>query len=149
MVQSADVDSWSGNLDVTLPVTDKLLLKGELNTGANYATYLGDIGQGVTGAGTAAVGAIRSTGGWVVATLGPWNKSNYNIGYGRQEVAKSDISTGARQTNSCLFGNVFCNVTDNVVLACELSHWATEYKGSSSYPDGKTVRGQISLIYKN
>ena len=137
-----DFDSWSINLDVSAPVNDWLTVKGELFNGENLGTYFGGIGQGVN---TTAMNEIGSKGGWVAATLGPWGKSRFNVGYGIDDVDSSDVTNGSRALNRCMFGNVIYSVNKNTEVGLELSQWQTDYKGSS---DADDLRAQTSFIYK-
>jgi hypothetical protein len=137
-----DFDSWSVNLDVSTPVNDKLMVKGELFNGVNLNTYLGGIGQGVN---ITTLKEIAAKGGWVAATLGPWGQSRFNVGYGLDDVDADDVANGARTLNRCLFGNFIYSLNKNAEVGLELSHWRTDYKGSE---DADDMRAQASFIYK-
>jgi len=55
------LDSWSCNLELTMPICPKMTLAGEYFTGSNLDDYFGGIGQGVN---TSTIKEIRSIGGW-------------------------------------------------------------------------------------
>jgi hypothetical protein len=137
-----DFESWSVNLDVSTPVSDWLMIKGELFNGRNLNTYFGGIGQGVN---LTTMREIASKGGWVAATLGPWGKSRFNLGCGVDGVDSDDVAGGSRTLNRCVFGNVIYSFNKNAEVGLELSHWQTDYKGSDSADD---MRAQTSFIYK-
>ncbi|MHC4741558.1 MAG: DcaP family trimeric outer membrane transporter [Planctomycetota bacterium] len=137
--------TWSLNLDVTQPINEWLSIKGELFTGENLDAYLGGIGQGVTLSGASQYEEIGSTGGWIAASLGPWNKTRFNVGGGIDDVDKGNVDNGDRTLNQSIFGNMFYAVNNNTEWALELSHWRTEYSGLDH---GDAVRIQTALIYK-
>ncbi|MHC4324010.1 MAG: DcaP family trimeric outer membrane transporter [Planctomycetota bacterium] len=145
--RNTNFSTWSVNLDVTQPINNWLSIKAELFTGENLDAYLGGIGQGViTDTGQPNFyKEIGSTGGWIAASLGPWNKTRFNVGGGMDDVDKGDINTGDRTLNRSIFGNMFYTINNNAEWALELSHWRTEYYGSG---DGDAMRVQTALIYK-
>lgn len=140
-------DSWSVNLDLTQPINKWLTIKGEFFKGENLNTYFGGIGQGVNIDTTKTIfyKEIGSSGGWVEAGLGPWNKWRFNVGAGMDDVEDSDINTADRSMNRSVFGNVIYSVNKNTEIGLELSHWRTEYKGSG---DADSLRAQTAFIYK-
>ncbi|MCJ7693001.1 MAG: DcaP family trimeric outer membrane transporter [Sedimentisphaerales bacterium] len=142
---SRDLDTWSLNLDLTQPVNKWLTIKGEMFKGENLDNYLGGIGQGVRNATTTADNEIGSKGGWVAATLGPWEKWRFNIGAGIDDVDADDVNAGARTLNRSVFGNVIYSLNKNTEIGLELSHWRTDYKGPG---DAEDFRAQTSFIYK-
>lgn len=141
-----DFTSWSLNFDLTQPVCDKVTIKAELFTGENLDAYMGGIGQGVTtAAGVNQNEEVGSTGGWIAASLGPWDDIRYNVGVGMDDVDRGDVQDGDRTLNRSVFGNLFYALSQHVEWALELSHWRTEYRGSG---DGDSLRIQTALIYK-
>jgi hypothetical protein len=137
-----DFDSWSINMDLTQPFSDKFKVCGEIFTGKDLDAYLGGIGQGVN---TTALKAIGSSGGWVEATFGPWDGTQFNLGYSMEDVHEGDVNIGNRTENRSVFGNVIYALNQQTDIGLELSHWRTEYKGSG---DGESVRLQAALKYK-
>jgi len=140
-----DFKTWSVNLDVERPVNKWLAIKGEAFRGENLNQYLGGIGQGVNTTGTRIYQEIEASGGWVAATLGPWGKKQYNIGAGVDYADCSDLNSGARAMNRCIFWNVIHSFNKSAQVGLELSHWRTEYLG---HGDADALRAQTSLIYK-
>jgi hypothetical protein len=135
-------DSWSLNMDLTQPVYEWLTVKGELFTGENLSAYLGGIGQGVN---TTTFREISSTGGWIAAGLGPWEKLNFNFGVSTEDVDSGDVNAGDRTLNRSIFGNVIYSINKNTQIGFELSQWHTERKGEN---DADAIRAQTSFIYK-
>ena len=141
-----DFKSWSLNFDLTQPVCEKVTIQAELFTGENLDAYLGGIGQGVTTTdGINRYDEVGSAGGWIAASLGPWDHIRYNVGIGMDDVDRGDVQGGDRTLNRSIFGNLFYALSKHVEWALELSHWRTEYRGSG---DGNSLRIQTALIYK-
>jgi hypothetical protein len=143
--QDKEFQTWSVNLDYTQPICSKVELKAELFTGENLDAYLGGIGQGVTTSGSNQYEEVGSKGGWIAASLGPWNTKRFNVGVAMDDVNRGNVNYGDRILNRSVFGNVFCAVNKQTDIAFELSHWRTEYRGSG---DGESLRAQMALIYK-
>jgi hypothetical protein len=136
-----DVDSWSANLDLALPLARWLVFKTEIFTGSDLEAFLGGIGQGVN---VTTLEAIDDSGGWAAFSLGPFNKWQFNMGAGMDNPENSDLNKGDRSRNSAVWGNSIYSVTKDIKVGLELSYWKTKYV---DIEDGETVRFQTSLIY--
>jgi len=137
-----NVCSWSANLDVAMPVTGWMTIKGELFTGQDLDAYLGGIGQGVD---MNTLKPIQSCGGWGAVGLGPWEKWRFNVGAGVDAVDGGDVTAStARTVNRAIFGNVLYQITKNATVAFEVSHLHTEYKGLQP---GDSVRLHSAFMY--
>jgi cell division septum initiation protein DivIVA len=134
--------SWSANLDVTQPVITGVTILGELFIGENLDNYFGGIGQGVN---TTTRQEIASKGGWISASLGPWEQFSFNVGGGVDDVDDDDVNAGNRTYNSSVFGNVLYAVNKNVQVGLEISQWDTHYKGQERADD---TRAQAAFTYK-
>ena len=139
------LETWSVNTDFTQPVSKDLTVKGEFYHGVNMNTFLGGIGQGVNTTDTSNPFEIAATGGWVAATLGPWDSWTFNLGAGIDTVRNNDVVAGNRTRNLCAFANAIYSINKNTQIGFELSQWDTSYKGPG---DAESLRGQMSLIYK-
>ena len=137
-----DLDTWSANLDLTLPLCDWLTFKGELWTGENLDAYLGGIAQGVN---KTTLEEIESTGGWAALSFGPFDQWRFNVGGSIDDPDDNDLNDGDRSQNLSYWGNVLYDLNEAVQLGLELSYWDTEYKNQE---DGDSVRIQSSLTYK-
>lgn len=135
-------DSWSANLDLTMPFSKLLTLKGELFTGENLNAYFGGIGQGVN---TSTLKEIRAKGGWVAVTLTPQEQWRFNLGAGIDRVNRDDISNNSKTYNSSVFGNVIYSVNKNTEVGFEVSQLRTGYKNSDDMDD---LRLQTAFTYK-
>ena len=138
-------DSWSINMDLTQPLFDKLLVRGEIFTGRDLDAYLGGIGQGITIGGTHNLTAINSSGGWVEATFGPWNRTEFNLGYSAEDIHDGDVNVGARTENRMIFGNIIYALNSQTDIGLEISHLRTEYKGPG---DAESMRIEAAVKYK-
>ncbi|MHC4204945.1 MAG: DcaP family trimeric outer membrane transporter [Planctomycetota bacterium] len=144
--EDEEFETWSVNLDYTQPICEKVAIKAEVFSGKNLDAYLGGIGQGVTtDAGVNQYEEVGSKGGWIAASLGPWNTKRFNVGVAVDDVERGDVNDGDRVLNRSVFGNVYCAVNKQTDIAFELSHWRTEYRGPG---DAESLRAQMALIYK-
>ncbi len=140
-----DIESWSVNLDMSQPVNTWLAVKGEAFIGENLDNYFGGIGQGVRNPTTTADRAIGSRGGWMQASLKPYQDWRFNVGVGIDDVDSDDLGATGRTRNRAIFGNAIYAVTEHIDVGLELSHWQTDYKNADDVDD---VRIQASFIYK-
>ncbi len=140
------LDSWSCNLELSMPLSQKLLFAGEYFTGSNLDDYFGGIGQGVNSTITTDPNEIRSNGGWgaLKYTINP--VTSVSLGAGLDNPNDNDLAVGARSRNQTIFGNIITKLTPNFILGLQLSDWKTEYKGGA--PKGDALRAQTSLTYK-
>jgi len=88
---------------------------------------------------------IGSKGGWIAASLGPWDKMRFNVGGGFDYVNRANVNDGDRTMNRSIFGNMFYTLNKNTEWAVELSSWRTKYRGPG---DANSMRLQAALIYK-
>jgi hypothetical protein len=137
-----NIPSWSGSLDVNLPLSAKVAFKGEFYRGRNMDEYLGGIGQGVN---PATLRGITDIGGWASLNFGPWRGWRFGVGYTADDPVNRDLGAGDRLRNRTLFGNVFYDINDAVQLGLELADWQTLYKDKS---DGDAIRVQTALYYR-
>ncbi len=142
MDNSEDMDVWMANLDLTIPITDKVAFKGEVWTGANLDAYLAGIGQGVN---ATTIDEIGAKGGWGALSFGPYGKWRFNVGAGIDDPHDGDLNTGDRERNTSVFANTIFDINEAVQCGFEVSRWETDYKDEE---DGDSLRFQMSFIYK-
>jgi len=134
------LDSWSCVLELSLPLSDKLLFASELFTGENLDDYWGGIGQGRNG-----VTAIRSRGGWAALRYAASPETTLSIGAGMDDPNDDDVlSITGRTLNETQFISVTHRITPNFILGSQLSRWRTDYKDAK---EGDAVRAQTSVTY--
>ncbi len=138
------LDSWSCNLELSMPLSEKVLFAGEYFTGSNLDDYFGGIGQGIN---NAIVTEIRAQGGWGALryTINP--VTSVSLGAGIDDPNDNDLRLmdKPRSRNQSIFANVITKITPNFILGFQLSDWKTEYKGAS---EGDAVRAQSSVTFK-
>lgn len=140
-----DFDSWSANLDLMVPLTEKITLKAEAYTGVNLAQYLGGIGQGVNLEKNEEIG---DTGGWISLDLGPFGDLTHHIGFTIADPDDEKLEVGNRSLNSSLFWNGDYSLTKHIQFALELSYWNTEYLVLEAETESAdNIRTQIAVIY--
>ncbi len=136
-----DLDSWSGNIDFVIPLSERFTLSGEAFTGENLDDYFGGISQGVN---TTTRNEISTTGMWSQINF-TFNKAwQYNAGYGIDNPDTNDLNSTNRDKNSFYFVNTMFKVLPMLTIGLEYSYWETEYKGSA---DGTANRFQTSAIF--
>ena len=116
--------TWSGNIDLRIPLGDRLGFQGELFTGENLGAFLGGIGQSIN---PITFNTIRSTGGWFELWFDwtPWLHSH--VGYSVDNPNDNDVAAGQRNFNQFYFGNLSYDFTDKFMMGFEVSSWKTLY----------------------
>jgi hypothetical protein len=141
-------DSWSWCVELSMPLSEKLLLAGEYFTGVNLDDYAGGIGQGVVKKGstpaTHAVDEIRAHGGWAALRYALSPSTSFGFGAGMDDPDDSDLPSGARSLNQTVYANMISRIPPNFTVGLQLSQWKTRYLNSG---DGDAFRAQSSLTY--
>ena len=136
------LDSWSCNLELSMPLSEKMLFAGEYFTGSNLDDYLGGIGQGVN---SALLTEIRAQGGWGALKYSINPETSVSLGAGIDDPNDNDLAASARSRNQSIFANVITKITPNFILGFQLSDWKTDYKNADG---SNALRAQSSLTYK-
>ena len=139
------LDTWSCNLEVTMPLSEKVLFAGEYFTGSNLDDFLGGISQGVNAAVPTDPRDIRSHGGWAGLKYNVNPVTAISFGAGVDDPNDSDlalITPSARSLNQSVFANVINKVTPNLLIGIQLSEWKTGYINN---PTSNAFRAQSSL----
>jgi hypothetical protein len=140
VIDDARVRTWSFNMDMRVPVGDRMGFQGEFFTGANLGTFLGGIVQGVD---LTRREAIYSTGGWFELWY-DWNdRLHSHVGYGLDDPRNGDVTTG-RTYNEFIFANLIVDVTSKLQLGFEVTDWRTHWVGLNP---GDAVRLEFSGKY--
>jgi len=145
------ITSWSGNVDLTMPVTPLLGVKGECYKGSDLATFMGGIGQGIN----ARMGrGIDAQGAWIAASVTPPGPWEFNVGAGYESDEKADLTGYAaaqadvdalRTENNSVFANAIYNFSKAVSVGLEVSRWCTDYY---ALEPGEAYRVQTAFRYK-
>jgi len=131
-------ETWSVNLDVDVPVTNRLHFTTELYTGTNLSPLLAGIGQGVDlfspGSPNCNPRSAGAYGGWANLNFKATKKFQINSGYCVERMADMIGSTpivnneySARDKNQVLYLNGIYNWTDDFLTGLEVSQWRTDW----------------------
>jgi len=139
-------------VDISLPLGDVVVLKGQYFKGSNLAHYLGGVGQGIAevpveGAGSMELVEIEASGWWTQLTVKPNQSWQFNVGAGSDdpEIPEDDTAGNEYEKNTTYFGNAIWTVTPSAVVGVEYAMIETEYVGGESYQDNRL---QLSFMYK-
>jgi hypothetical protein len=116
--------TWSFNIDVRVPLTDRLGVQGEFFTGQDLSPFLGGIGQGVC---PCSRRAIRATGGWLDVWYDLTPRWHVHAGYSIDDPNNDDFLVG-RTYNQFFFGNIGFDITPKLFSGLEVSSWKTLYQ---------------------
>ena len=117
--------TWSGNIDLRVPITHRLGFQGECQVGENLSPFLGGIGQGID---PTTLRTIRDAGGWFEFWYDWTPTLHSHVGYSVDDPNDHDLATtGERKYNQFYFGNLTFDVTKNFLVGVEVSSWRTLY----------------------
>ena len=137
-VNNVKHESWSANIDLQIPVTERLQLSGEIYTGVNLSSTLGGIMQGVDffspGSNQLNPRSVKASGGWGNINYKWTKKLHFNTGFTIEDVPDVIASTPqgnglylARTRNQILFLNSVYHWTDYFMTGLEVSQWKTDW----------------------
>ncbi len=134
--------TWSGNIDVRVPLGERWGIQGEAQVGENLSPFLGGIGQGINPTG---LNTIRDAGGWF-EVWHDWSCTLHShVGYSVDDPNDHDLHTvGDRSYNQFYYGNLTCDLTKNFLIGMEVSSWKTLYIGELP---GNSVRCEFVAKY--
>lgn len=116
-------DVWALGSDFHLAVNDRVGFNGEFFTGQTIGNYNAAIVQIDNGNNE----PIRSTGGWGEIYV-HWNPCLHShFGYSIDDPLDSTLTIGLPTRNEFAFANIIWDVTKNLEVGFELSHWETSY----------------------
>jgi len=136
-----ELDSWSANLDVLIPLGGVAVFKAEAFTGKNLDVYFGGIGQGIN---LLLDTEIDASGGWAAIECDPIDNARFAVGFGLDDPDDAQLNKGERTLNRSIWVNAFYDFTDYLSAAAEASYWATDYKDAE---DGTAFRFQASMFF--
>jgi hypothetical protein len=136
-----DYDSWSGNIDFVIPLSERFTLSGEAFTGKNLDDYFGGILHGIN---TTTRNEISTYGGWSQINFAFNSKWQYTAGFSFDNPDSDDLIIGSRDKNSFYYLNAMFKVLPMFTLGIEYNYYKTEYKGMT---DGTVNRLQTSAIF--
>jgi hypothetical protein len=141
--------TWSGNLDLHVPLTRCSGFQGEFFNGSNLGTMLGGIGQGVS---TVTHEGIRASGGWVDFWHDWTTCWHSHVGFGVDDPLDRDVRTG-RSYNEVYFANMTYDITKFLIVGLEVTADKTKYittdgGGNVTYRTADSVGLEFTGQYK-
>ena len=140
-----ELKTWSANVDLDIPVTQKFKLLGEYYQGTNLSSFCGGINQGVD---LYRRETIDDRGWWASAHYDWTKKFAMNVGYGIDQPKGSDLVgvsiasggiTTARTKNEIYFVNAIYNWTNHFMTGLEVSYWETGYQKTDVSGSSATI----------
>ena len=145
--QDARLRTWSLNVDVFAPLTERWGVQAELFTGENLGTFLGGVVQGVS---LFSHDTIRSAGGWVDVWYDWTPRLHSHAGWGVDDPFNVDLISG-RSYNHFIFANMVFDVTKQLNVGLEVSSWKTMYletrPGQPDLRPGESVQLEFTGKY--
>lgn len=138
-----EVNTWSVNADMVLPLTDWAWLMGEFFWGENLDSHTGTL----AGVNTTTGDEIEVLGGWASLTVVPCDQWKFNVGLGVVDPIDGDLNENSANDaqrmsmNHYYFSNARYFFCKYLWTGLEVSYYQTNYKGSD---DGDNFRIQHS-----
>ena len=129
--QKTEIDSWSANLDMSVPFTNRCGIRGELFTGEGLAGVYGGVSQGIDYdplSKTGTCDAVKSTGGWLEFWWDWTEQLHYHLGYGIDDPDEEDAEAISIAKNSVIYTNLVYDFTKFLRTGIEYSYWTTDYR---------------------
>jgi hypothetical protein len=134
--------TWSGNVDLRVPLTPCFGLMGECYVGENLGAFLGGIGQGID---VTTLNTIRDAGGWFELWYDWTDRLHSHVGYSVDNPNDHDIVTkGERTYNQFYYGNLLYDLTKSCLIGVEISSWKTLYYEQAA---GDSLRCEFAVKY--
>lgn len=133
------IKQWMYGAYVVVPIVDWLELTGEIQTGKNTDALL--TGGGIN---TTTANGIKSTFGWIQATLTPIDDYTFNVLYGLDDRRNSNLAAGAAKKNQVVSANVKYQIFDPLVIGLEYQNFNIDYKADR---DATAHMGWVSMIF--
>ncbi|MDR3183388.1 MAG: hypothetical protein LBT89_10835 [Planctomycetaceae bacterium] len=130
--------TWSFNVDLDLPITQKLTFQTEYFLGENLGMMEVSAVQGVD---WYRQNTIRAQGGWAALTYQATKKLQSNVGYMIDDPFNGDIVTAStesggtfrsRNYNHVIFANVMYNWSEALMTGFEINLWRTHWQQADS-----------------
>ncbi len=126
-----EIQTWSANLDLSVPLTERCGFRGEAFTGQGLAGIYGGVSQSIDYNPTTHLGSrnsIHSTGGWAEFWWDWTECLHYRVGCGVDDPNNSDLEAASIERNSVIYTNLVYDFTKFLRTGVEYSYWATDYR---------------------
>ena len=155
-----NVHSWAGTIDGSIPLTSRVIFRGEGFVGSNLVPFQGGILQGVVARNApppstflAEIHPLGAAGGWFELTFRATadDKNNFYIGGGGDYPRNRQLLPPSnRSKNNVAWASYFRKVTKDVTVAFEWSNWQFVTKtftpAGTPAAKGPTGRGNVLNI---
>lgn len=122
-------DTWAFGIDVSLPLSAALTIRGEAWTGANLGDVRGGIGQTInTTTGTAGFGEeIASTGGFAEVVYAASASTKFHVGASIDDPDNEDLAPNNPMRNMTGYAGTVVDWENGLRTAFDVVYWETEY----------------------
>lgn len=147
-----EISSWSGNVELIVPLPYGLWIKGEAFVGRTLGTHFAGIGQSFN---PDTLKGIRAYGGWGQLGWIASPKLRFHVGGSVDNPLNEDLITSTasanrfnanRSLNRLFFANFMYNLTPAVLTGYEITHALTQYSDGAG--NGDDLRHQVSFMFK-
>lgn len=133
--------TWSVNIDLKLPITNRFGFTGELYCGETLGSFLGGISQSIN---PITLEPVRTQGGWGELYYYWTGRLHSHVAYGLDDPFDQDIAVGGRTYNQFYFANIMYDVTKKFRLGVEVGTLKTLYNGLRA---GNATRFELMARY--
>ncbi len=134
--------TWSGNVDLRVPITERFGFQGECFVGENLGAFLGCIGQGID---PITYESIRDAGGWIELWYDWTPRLHSHVGYSVDDPNDRDVvAPGGKTYNQFYYGNIIFDLTKTCLVGIEVSSWRTVYV---DLLPGDSIRSEFVMKY--
>lgn len=140
--ESDRISTWSANVDLSVPLTERCGIRGEVFHGQGLAGVFGGVNQSIDyrgGLGTR--NSIHSTGGWGEFWWDWTDQLHYCVGYGIDNPNDDDMEVTNIRENSVIYTNIVYDFTKFLRTGVEYSYWSTDYR--DDMPGGNKGRAHV------
>jgi hypothetical protein len=134
-------DTWTGGVDVMMPLTSSLTLRGEGWVGENLGDVRGGMGQTIN---TSTGNEIGSAGGWAELVFAVTGKTKFHVGGSLDDPNNDDLSTTLANANRRRNQAAYCGTAvewdSGVRTGLDVTYWQSEYMGATG-TNGSTGNG--------
>lgn len=131
-----EIDSWSVNFDLHVPITERFGFQGEFFHGQGLAGLAGGVEQSLDyqpiAGDIGTLKSIHSTGGWGEIWWDMTERLHWAVGSGIDNPHDADMSVAPRRSNTVLYANLVYDITDYLRTGIEYSYWRTKYNNGEN-----------------
>jgi hypothetical protein len=140
--------TWIAGIDLSVPLSSQLTLRGEFWTGANLGDFRGGIGQTIN---TATGKEIGSSGGWTEFVYAYTKQTHFHVGATMDDPKNDDLSTvlanANRTRNETAYAGTYVDWDTGVRTGFDVIYWQTEYVGVANGAIANTMRFDLWFLF--